>query len=456
MADNEDLNDIDVDADMAGDMDQETTKPSLKEAWQSNPLLKIAAVVLVGAVLVGGYMTLMGGGEGAGVETRIGGVKRADGVKITPGQHTSDVEYTEAMKKQNEQMQKEAEKKGQSFMPIPIATAEQEGIASPEAIANQTKTDPLDEWRQKMEAKRLEIEKKAVEEEEQAEKAPQPEVVPIVTPVRPQQPLAGAPGTKQDANASKALMAQMRTIITAQSPVRSSKISVTNVPSSYNQMKLDQQELERLMQEEAAAGGSLSGASDPATGKYKDNLIVPAGSIIYAQLLNDLNSDFPGPALAQVLSGPLAGGRALGSFRVQAEEYLTLSFSRIVKDGVVYSVNGVAIDQETTFSALQSDVDHHYWTRVIIPAAAKFLEGYAAAVAETGTETTTTAGGGVATAEPEPSAKEELYAGINAATADVTEILKEGANKPVTVKVFRGTTMGILFMDSITTASAGG
>lgn len=455
MAGNEDLNDIDVDTDVAGDIDQETAKPSLKEAWQNNPLLKIAAVVLVGAVLVGGYVTLMGGDEGAGVETRIGGVKRTDTVKIIPGQHTSDVEYTEAMKKQNEQMEREAEKRGESFMPIPIATAEQEGIASPEAVASQTKTDPLDEWRQKMEAKRIELEKKSIEEEEQAEKAPQPEVVPIVTPVRPQQPLAGAPGTKQDANASKALMAQMRTIISAQSPVRSTNLRVTNIPSSYVQMKQEQEELKKMMQEEVAAGAG-SGAGDAASEKYKDNLIVPAGSIIYAQLLNDLNSDFPGPALAQVLSGPLAGGRALGSFRVQAEEYLTLTFNRIVKDGVVYNVNGVAIDQETTFSALQSDVDRHYWTRVIIPAAAKFLEGYAAAVAETGTETTTTAGGGVATAEPEPSAKEELYAGINAATADVTDILKEGADRPVTVKVFRGTTMGILFMDSITTASAGG
>src|SRR5690606_4524314 len=102
---------------------------------------------------------------------------------------------------------------------------------------------------------------------------------------------------------------------------------------------------------------------------------------------------------------------ALGQFNRQ-NEYLTLDFNRIVKDGVSYQISGIAMDEKTTLVGLASEVDNHYFQRIILPAAAKFIEGYAGAVAETGTSTTTTAGGGVVQETPEPDATDELYKGL--------------------------------------------
>lgn len=431
---NNDTNDIDVDAD--GDFDKGVAqKASFKETWDSNPLLKIGAIVLGGAILIAGFMTFFGGEEdltkaqfeGATVET----------VKIAPGKGVSDEEYRKALEEKNRQELEAAQKMQGSFIPQPIDSAQDTGIQIP-TLPPGDKANPLDEWRKRAEMKRIEMEERAVVEE-----APPPDIVPLVQPVRPQQTM------KQDPELARQLSEQMRAIIAAQAPVKADTSVVTEIPSLYTKMVDEQRELEKKLSEaEAKNGSGSSGGSN----NNKEKTIVPAGSIVYAQLINELNSDVDGPALAQVLSGPLRGGRALGTFEKQ-DEYLTLTFNRIVKDGVVYKVDGIALDEDTTLPAHQTDVDHHYWSRIILPAAAAFIKGYASAVAETGTSTTTTAGGGVATEEPEPSAQEEVMKGVESAADTISGVFEENVKKEPTVIVAKGTTMGILFMDSVTTES---
>ncbi len=49
------------------------------------------------------------------------------------------------------------------------------------------------------------------------------------------------------------------------------------------------------------------------------------------------------------------------------DEYIVITFDRIIKDGVSYRINGIALDQNTTLPAQQGDVDHHYFERIILP-----------------------------------------------------------------------------------------
>lgn len=438
---NNDMNDIDIDND--GDFEKEAPqKASLKDTWESNPALKIAAVVLGGAVLVGAYMTFMGGDD-AVVETRVQGPNV--NVEAKAGEKTEDLAYNEQLKKQDEAALQEAAATGGSHIPVLQGEVTASGIQLPETGGEQ-QANPLDEWRKRAETRRFEMEKDVMEEEE----APQAEVIPVVAPVRPQQTM------KADPAVSQRLSEQMRVIITAQAPVRMQTSSITPVNSEYVTMLEEQKKLEQEAQTKAGsskASGSGASSGSGGDGKDKPKVIVAAGSIIYAQLLNELNSDVDGPALAQILSGPFRGGRALGTFEKQ-EEYLTLSFKRFVKQGVVYNVDGIALDEETTLPAHQTDVDHHYWSRIILPAAASFIQGYAQAVAETGTSTTTTAGGGVATEEPEPDEKEELLKGVENAASTIGSVFQENASKEITVIVAKGTTMGILLMDSVTTEDA--
>lgn len=440
MADNNN-NDIDIDIETQDDFDQElSAKPSLKEAWESNPVMKIAALVLGGVILIGGYLTFFGGKD----EADNGAIVRAAGVNVKAqvGTEEFDETYKGALEAENQKRADEALKTGSSALPTPIGTPSQSGLAIPEAPEG-GQVDPLTAWRAEAEKRRSTAERQIMEEEE----APQPEVVPLVQPVRPA-PVAA----KADPEAAKRLAAQMRVIIAAQAPAESRASTITEVPSAYVEMKAEQAKLEQQAAQMQAAGIDPNNPKGEA--KALEKVIVSAGSILYAQLMNQLNSDLPGPVLVNVLSGPFTGGRAIGRLEVR-DEYLVLTFNRVIKDGVVYNVNAIAMDEETTLIGHQSDVDHHYFTRVILPAAAEFVKGYAGAVAETGTNTTTTDGGGVATEEPEPDATEELLAGVEEAGDKVSEILDEQSERPITVHVDKGTTMGILFLDSVTTKSAG-
>jgi len=283
--------------------------------------------------------------------------------------------------------------------------------------------------------------------------------VPMPTPVRPQQA-----AMKMDPNVAKALADQMRVIISAQAPVASKVKGITKEESLYAIQKAEEKKMQERggvsmsggMPMAGMTGGALAGgaAAAAAPEEPKTRVITPAGTIAYAQLLNELNSDIPGPVLAHVLSGPFAGGRALGKYKVN-EEYLVLEFTVIVKDAVGYAIDGIALDEKTTLAGHVTDIDRHYFRRVILPAAAKFLEGYTAAAAKTVTSTTTTAGGGVVQTEEPLDTKKELMKGAEEASGEIASAMTEQAKRPITVKVAKGTTFGILMLKTVTTDDVG-
>lgn len=456
MTNNENENEVDIDAqeDFDGG-ENKNEKASLKDTWDSNPLLKIAAVILGLGLLGAGYVTFIGGPEEKDNKSTV--MVDTTGTKVIPGTDAADDDYQKMVKKQNDANAQQAANEGTSSMPTPVGTGEKNTLDLPPTQSGPA-GDPLQEWRQKTEAKRLAMEQETIPEQE-ADQAP--EVVPMVQPIHPQ------PTVKMDPNVAKALSEQMRVIILAQEPKNQSLRTITKRDSLYtikvredNAKKAKEAKEGKRSIDTVNSGGDLTFVDNVKGGTpvtdvkapAKTKTIISAGTISYAQLLNDLNSDVKGPVLAQVLSGPFEGGRAIGEFKMQ-DDYLTLNFRRIIKDGVSYTVDGIALDEKTTLTGLQSDVDNHYLERVFIPVAADFISGYADAVTETGTSSTTTAGGGVVQDQPEPTGKEELYEGIKKAADKIGEIMKEDAPDGPTVKLKRGTTMGILFLNPVTTGN---
>jgi intracellular multiplication protein IcmE len=447
-------NDIDIDDPQDDDFELDGgPKASFKEAWDNNPLMKIGAVVLGAAVLFGAYMIFAPKEEGpqGKAVTAIGGT---DSVRTTPGTvEDVDTDMRDRLTQQNQEQLQKSAAGGGSFIPLPIDSAKSDEINIP-VQPQPAAEDPLRAWRQAAAARAQMDMGAAPDQDSPAEK--EPDVIPMPTPVRPQQA-----ALKMDPNMAKALAEQMRVIIAAQAPASSKVKQVTSKDSEYA----------ILLKEEAdirASGGRLgmggmpmaggmpadSGSLTAAGGKPEPRVIAAAGTIAYAQLLNELNSDIPGPVLAHVLSGPFAGGRALGKYSVE-QEYLVLEFSVIVKDAVGYTIKGIALDEKTTLAGHQTDIDRHYFRRVILPAAAKFLEGYASAAAKTVTTSTTTPGGGVSQQEEELDTKKELMKGVEEAAGEISSVLTEQAKRPITVKVAKGTTFGILMLNTVTTEDAG-
>jgi|GEM_PF-3923767 len=270
----------------------------------------------------------------------------------------------------------------------------------------------------------------------------------------------------------KMLADQMRAIVATIVPEAMQQQIITSKESPYEKMLSDQDEAEALKKASkggvgaagaAAAGGAASGAAAGAGAGAGDagdeqraleKAIVVPGEIFYAQTVTEVNSDVESTVLATILTGPLTGGRAIGSFSLEGEA-LTLTFKTVVKDDVSYKIDGVAIDQETYLPGMATEVDSHYFDRIFLPAAAKFIEGYSAAIAETGTTTKESSSGDTETTEkPEASPKESLYAGFEEAAATVAEVVGEDADKPITVKIKRGTTFGILMLKKVTVGDA--
>ncbi len=465
-------NDIDID-NQDDDFGQDSApKASMKEAWDNNPLMKIGAVVLGAVVLFGLYVTFSPKEEAAQgkANTNIGSTSN---VKAAPGSADDlDEDLKNRLEEQNRVAAERAAQQGTSAMPLSIDGTRSEDISIP-AAPQTTQEDPLGEWRRAAEARALQEMSAPPSQDLPAEK--DPEVVPMPTPIRPQQA-----AMKMDPNVAKALADQMRVIISAQAPSVAKLKSITREESPY---MIQKKELKEMSTSGISAGSMGAGSpgvmgaglptassaagiapgmgpdvtlvGDTNAKSKKDTLrvISPAGSILYAQLLNDLNSDIPGPVLAHVLSGPFAGGRALGKFSVQ-QEYLVLEFSVIVKEAVGYDITGIALDEKTTLAGHQTDIDHHYFRRVILPAAAKFIEGYASAASEQVTTTTTTTGGGVVQNEEPLDTNKELMKGVEEAAGEFSSVLTEQANRPITIHVAKGTTFGILMMSSVLTDTA--
>jgi intracellular multiplication protein IcmE len=231
-------------------------------------------------------------------------------------------------------------------------------------------------------------------------------------------------------------------IIEPQTPKESAVISL-NVQPGYNMEKY----FPKAQPATTTTGAQGQGGAANAL-QEKPKPIVDAGTIAYAQILTEANSDIPGPVLAEVASGPLAGGRAIGQFSV-AERRLVITFTRIVKDGVEYSTSAYALDPATTLPGMATSVDDHYFRRVFLPAAAKFIEGYADAVTQTNNQVVVTNGTVVSNTTTDLSPKQELLQGVNEGAQKLSDIIDNDADRPITVKIHAGTRIGLLFVQGV-------
>jgi intracellular multiplication protein IcmE len=169
----------------------------------------------------------------------------------------------------------------------------------------------------------------------------------------------------------------------------------------------------------------------------------------------EANSDTKGPIMAQISTGPFKGARLIGSFQTRQERYLTMKFNTMAHEDETYSINAVALDPNTTLSGMATEVDRRYFSRVVLPAAAEFLEGFGEAVAQTGSTTTNTGTGSTVQQEEDLDAEQELAKGFEEGAQEIGDVLDERADqiKPL-IRVAAGTPIGVFFIEPVTSQSA--
>ena len=184
-----------------------------------------------------------------------------------------------------------------------------------------------------------------------------------------------------------------------------------------------------------------------------------AGDIIFAVLSTTVNSDYPGPVLATVVSGPLKDSKLIGAVSqgptltgTEGPETVMLKFTQINVPGkpTTASMNSVAIDPDTAYTVMADDVDHHYLLRYGTLFASSFLEGLGNAVQQAGSITSWNAFGGVTTANAALSTENEIIVGLGEVGSTLGEQIDGYFDRPPTVYVYAGTSMGILLLSDLT------
>lgn len=397
----------DLDAD-SGLEDFETGRTSLAEAWKTNPMVKIGGVLGAVAILVGGIM-LFGGEKTPVGGSVIGGQGKT--INQAPGEKVPDV-YRDALQQMNERDAEEAQRTGSSTLPVPIGPAKGKALEDKTATAEE---DPLERWRR--------IQEERLKKEQQAK------IEPAAAPQKPVDPYA-----QEKQALAQSMQKQMQSVLEQQAPQSMESATIT-APDFW----------EAKRQAAAQAREAEYAAARNQVEKGNIKILLEAGRIEYAQMITEANSDVPGPILAQLASGPLAGSRMIGSFQKQ-DDYLTLNFTSVVVDGVAISTSAVALDPETSRPGVVTDIDRKYFQRIILPAAAAFVEGMGKAIADSGTTTVTVDGGAAVSDSKELDTEQQLFKGLEEASKKAGKVLDAEGNKAqVMVKVAVGTHIGVFF-----------
>lgn len=414
------------------EFDDFNNQQTLSGAIQNNAAVKIGIIAAAFVLIIGGFL-LFGGSSKKEEVSSIG--TSGSGIKEAPTTSEVTDSYKEAIREFNEEGEETATNTGESFIPIPTGPAKNTGIVVPGD--GDIKEDPLERWRLLQEERaKKQVERVALESNQKQKE--DPEVV------RRREAVEAL---------SKAMLGSMDTLA-GLTPVRN--MSVENImddkeyyeklKEEENQKEIDEMDRRQRLLEKRAELAQIDPTLQNA--EPQGTLLVPEGTIEYAQMLIQANSDIPGPVLAQIVTGPLAGSRVIGSFSVE-DEYLVIEFKSVVVDGRSVPIEAVAVDPDTNLTGVVTEVDHRYFKRLVLPVAANFVEGLAGAIAQTQTTTNVT-GDVVVVDNTDLDTKEEIATAIEDAGEELSDFLDQEANRTkILVKVAAGTPIGILFTSPV-------
>ena len=416
---NDDLDEEIIGADDG--FDEFAQKSSLGEAMRKNPYAKIGVVLVAVLVIIG--VVVMFGQES--VETPDSVIPTGSDVTSIPG--TDDEispAYREAVEQQNEADLEIAINQGGSVIPVPIKTQETRlSVPEPEEKSE----DPLLRWRA-LQEERVERELKIREEET--------EPVTVLNAEQQSQAISDLALSMQE---------QMSSLLTASDE---SKQFQTVTLIQYN----DETQGQIGADNDFGPGpGSSALEEAPFEEDIEETVVIPAGKIVYGQMLLQANSDIPTSVLAQMVSGPLKGWKLLGEFEIIEDfEKLAITFNLAVNEaGEQYNVDAIMLNPDDGLAALSTDVNHRYFRRIVFPAAAAFVEGFSTALAETGRTTVTVDGGAAVEAEEEADDEQQVALGVEEAARELGEVLDDMADTPIQIVIAAGTPIGIFFLENV-------
>ena len=191
-------------------------------------------------------------------------------------------------------------------------------------------------------------------------------------------------------------------------------------------------------------------ASDEEEQDGLSDILIPAGTIIYGETLNSVNSDLAGsPILVELTTGDWRGARLIGGFTV-ADNKLVVQFnSMTTSEGVTHGISAFAVDGVTAEAAVASGIKRRYLSRYGSILGAAFVTSYASALGQP-EQTLTTVGDETRVVEARRSEKQSIYTGLGAAAAAIGADLAVNAPRGPKIILRNGWPIAVMFTASVT------
>ena len=336
------------------------------------------------------------------------------GIVSTPGAKTS-AKYKELQEKANIIGSEQAEKKGSAFIPTIVSSEKSDDLKS--ELLNNEKKQP-----------------------EKPVAIPPPNPPLYQTPVRTSNQFAIEQENALKEQKLRAINAVAQAMDTQ---AKAAMKSWGEVPTqSYASTNWESKD-EKCINNEGTSTNNVDNRQ----------VLLKAGTILFAVLETAVNSDEPGPIMVKIVSDPLKNSKLIGTIgspKNSNVEKLTLTFSTISipTESKSSKINAVAIDPDTARTAISSKVDHHYLLRWGSLFAASFLEGYSKAVSTSGTITqqNTPTGQTTTTTKPALSGRQQIFEGLGEVGSKwSTQVGKNFDRKP-TITIDAGVGVGILIL----------
>jgi len=358
-------------------------------------------------------------------------------VETTPGGDSTQ-KFNEMLEKKNKQQAKQAEEKGESFLPTVVGNQSRGGLEQEEKDkqrsetkkSNRDETDTSQPSSKEIALQnRIEKLKRQMRELKQANK-------------RRQRQLNREQSSRETAKTretGKRYQDQIKQV--------SQELNLQRTEQEVQNFDNKGIKGTAAKTKKTATNGDSDIQSNPKEDSQESGLELSAGDILYAKNELKLNSDSPSPAQATVVNGKYKGAKLLGGFKRQGG-YLRIQFNRLIlPSGEEHQIEGFAINPEVPSAAVRSDVDNHMLQRWGGLMAASFLSGFGEAISQSDS-TISVSDGQTTKAYPEMDTRKQLWSAGGKVGEKLAQKFDSRFNMPPTVTLAPGENIGVLIISS--------
>lgn len=394
-------------------------------------VLIFTAVVILGTVLVGFYLLKSKSGNDA-IQSSVQ-VSNIPNMNTTPGSSDSS-EYNKKQLEANRIAAEKALTEGKSHQPTLVNNNTLNSGSAIDLIEKESADrKKADEEKLKQQAIADEQEKKRLEE-----------IAKSSAPAQPINATNSANNQQQVNQAPKQKYSYDDLILIA---------SLTNInksKSTYIEQDYTPKAGANLLNN--ANNNNVNATVQPSvnTKVQQEVVAIQAGTILNAVLETSINSDEPSPIRARIVSGEFKNSILIGQMTKSGEkvvvQYNRISIPNAPKS---YAISAVAVDPNTSRTALATDVDRHLFQRYVIGLAASFVKGYAEAISRQNTVTTISPLGSIIVDQSALDTKQINRAALGEVGKSVAEDVKKDTDRGPTIHVDAGIAIGVLLMDDL-------